>query len=88
MVVTHVAVLPLMATVLHSVVAPSVNVTVPVGVPAPGAAASTVAVKVTVWPNDALPGLAGVAVIVVVVLALLTVKASVPLLVLKFVSPP
>src|SRR5215831_9786716 len=30
---------------------PSLNVTVPVGVPAPGATALTVAVNVTVWPN-------------------------------------
>src|SRR5437588_11918452 len=30
---------------------PSENVTVPVGVPVPGATALTVAVNVTVWPN-------------------------------------
>ena len=34
-----------------SVVAPSLNVTVPVGVPDAGDAAATVAVKVTDWPN-------------------------------------
>src|SRR5262249_35855280 len=32
---------------------PSMNVTVPVGVPAPGATAATVAVKVTAWPVTA-----------------------------------
>ena len=32
---------------------PSLNVTVPVGVPAPGATAATVAVKVTAWPVTA-----------------------------------
>ena len=38
-----------------SVVDPSVNVTVPVGVPAPGATTDTVAVRVTACPNtDAL----------------------------------
>ena len=34
-----------------SVVAPSLNVTVPVGVPEPGATAFTVTVNVTDWPN-------------------------------------
>src|SRR2546427_3472944 len=34
-----------------SVVAPSLKVTVPVGVPAPGETALTVAVRVTDWPN-------------------------------------
>ena len=34
-----------------SVAAPSLKVIVPVAVPAPGAAAATVAVKVTPWPN-------------------------------------
>ena len=33
------------------VVDPSMNVTVPVGVPAPGATAATVAVNVTLWPK-------------------------------------
>jgi len=32
-------------------VAPSKNVTVPDGLPAPGALAVTIAVKVTLWPN-------------------------------------
>ena len=34
-----------------NVVEPSLNVTVPVGVPAPGETTVTVAVKVTPWPN-------------------------------------
>jgi hypothetical protein len=34
-----------------SVVAPSLNTTVPVGVPVPGACADTDAVNVTDWPN-------------------------------------
>ena len=34
-----------------SVVAPSLNTTLPVGVPVPGATADTDAVKVTGWPN-------------------------------------
>ena len=36
---------------MSSVVPPSFSVTVPVGVPAPGEAALTVAVKVTSWPK-------------------------------------
>src|SRR5205809_921127 len=36
-----------------SVMLPSRKLTVPVGVPAPGAPALTVAVKVTAWPNTA-----------------------------------
>src|SRR6266516_4835510 len=47
-----------------------VKVTVPVGVPAPGATALTVAVKVTIWPDT--DGLTE-EVTVVVLLALLTV---------------
>ena len=34
-----------------SITAPSMKVTLPVGVPAPGGEAETVAVKVTDWPN-------------------------------------
>ena len=53
-----------------SVVAPSRNVTVPLGVPAPGATAATVAVKVTLCPKtDGLEDEATV----VVVFALFTV---------------
>lgn len=42
---------PALSAPLPSVVAPSLNVTVPVGVPAPGATALTVAVNVTVCPK-------------------------------------
>src|SRR6185436_15181782 len=64
---------------------PSLNVIVPLGVPAPGAVAVTVAVKVTVWPKT--DGF-GVEASVVAVLALFTV--CVPLadvLALKLASP-
>ena len=41
---------------MPSAVVPSMNVTVPVGVPLPGELAVTVAVKVTDWPKtDGLP---------------------------------
>ena len=47
---------PALRVPVPRVVAPSLNVTVPVGVPLPGGAAVTVAVKVTAWPNtDGLP---------------------------------
>src|SRR6266516_4415702 len=69
-----------------SVVAPSRKVTVPLGLPAPGATGATVAVKVTLCPKT--DGLADEAT-VVVVLALLTVCVKTALvLVLKLVSPP
>ena len=43
---------PLASSVpVPKVVAPSLNVTVPAGVPVPGAVALTVAVKVTLCPN-------------------------------------
>jgi hypothetical protein len=54
------------------------NVTVPVGVPAPGETAATVAVKVTFWPFA--EGFCD-EVTLVVVFALLTVCATVELLV-------
>ena len=61
----------------------SMNVTVPVGVPAPGLKALTVAVKVTLCPNtEAFVEEATV----VVVLALVTVWSMLPLLPVKFVS--
>ena len=62
------------------------NCTVPVGVPAPGDTAVTVALKVTDWPNT--EGLTD-EFTAVELLALLTVwpPASVPLLVLKLPSP-
>ena len=36
---------------MERAVAPSLKVTVPVGVPAPGETALTLAVKTTAWPN-------------------------------------
>ena len=55
---------------LPIVVTPSLNRTMPVGVPAPGADAVTVAVKVTNWPNT--EGFTDEVTGGVVVLALLT----------------
>ena len=42
---------PALSVPVPRVVAPSLNVTVPVAVPLPGATAATVAVNVTDWPN-------------------------------------
>jgi hypothetical protein len=78
---------PFSATPEARVVAPSVKVTVPVGVPAPGAVAATVAVKVTVCPNT--DGLA-VELTVVLLLALFTtcgVAESLPEPLKKLPSP-
>lgn len=71
---------------LPRVVAPSLKVTVPVGVPLPGLATLIVAVNVTGWPKtDGLPVVATD----VVVLALFTVcpPDSVPLLAAKLELP-
>ena len=78
---------PELSVPVPSVVAPSLNVTVPVGVPEPGEFAITVAVNVTVWPKTV--GLWSDE-IVVVVLAVLTVcpPESVAELPLKLLSPP
>jgi hypothetical protein len=67
-------------------VVPSINVTVPVGVPAPGETALTVAVKWTGWPKTEGFWLEAT---VVELSALLTVSiaAVVDELALKFVSP-
>ena len=67
---------------------PSRNVTVPVGVPAPGAIRVSVAVKVTDWPET--EGFAD-EVTVVAELDLFTtcgLPVSEPVLPLKFPSPP
>jgi hypothetical protein len=61
-------------TVALQVCVPSLTVTVPVGVPLPGAFATTVYVKLTAWPTA--DGLGVWAVIVLVVLAGLTVWAT------------
>ena len=66
-------------------VAPSLKTTLPVGVPAPGATALTVAVKVTDWPNT--DGLAEEA-RATALLAWLTVwVTTAEVLVLKLPSP-
>src|SRR5689334_15022701 len=77
---------PALRVLVASEVAPSLKVTVPVGVPLPGATALTVAVIVTDWPNtDGFTEDASA----VVLPALLTfcVKAE-EVLVAKLVSPP
>src|SRR5215212_4674826 len=48
--VVNVAVPPAPTGTVPRITVPSLNVTVPVGVPAPGATAATVAAKVTAWP--------------------------------------
>src|SRR5258707_6097362 len=51
--VVNVAVPPAPTATVPRITLPSLNVTVPVGVVAPGATAATVAVKVTAWPVTA-----------------------------------
>ena len=77
--------MPALKVAVPSVAAPSRNVTVPVGVPTPGATALTVAVKVTAWPDaDGFTD----EVTVVELLALLTVWVmAAEVLLLKFASP-
>jgi len=76
---------PALKVAVPSVAAPSRNVTVPVGVPTPGATALTVAVKVTAWPDaDGFTD----EVTVVELLALLTVWViAAEVLELKLASP-
>ena len=76
---------PALKLAVPSVAAPSRNVTVPVGVPTPGATALTVAVKVTAWPDaDGFTD----EVTVVELPALLTVcVTAAEVLLLKFASP-
>src|SRR5690242_14105706 len=78
---------PLRVTLLARVAAPSRKLTVPLGVPDPGALAATVAVKVTVCPKT--DGL--LVEVTVVVLGSVVRSAgeaeSVPELARKFVSP-
>ena len=76
---------PELKVTVPSEVTPSKNSTVPLAVPAPGAVAATVAVKVTDWPKT--EGV--VEANVVVVLALLTTWLTAELvLVTKLTSPP
>src|SRR5262249_61580713 len=77
---------PLRGVAVRRPVVPSREVTVPVGVPAPGATAATVAVKVTDCPNTV--GFVADTT-VALLLALLTVCGSVvEMLLEKLVSPP
>ena len=78
--------LPLESVLFPRVVEPSLKVTVPVGVPLPGAAAETVAVKVTDWPKT--DGFADdVTVVVVASFVTVWVRTDVKLPV-KLLSPP
>src|SRR5690242_7628405 len=71
---------------LPSLVAPSLKVTLPVGAPALGGAAATVAVKVTVWP--AVAGFAAeVSLAVTAALLTVCVTGEAALLVVKLESP-
>jgi len=63
--------LPLSATLLQIAVAPSLNVTVPLGVPVAGATGLTAAVNVTAWPNT--DGFADEVTVVVVAATAVTV---------------
>ena len=66
--------------------APSLNVTVPVGVPVPGATTLTVAVKVTDWPKT--DGFTLEASAVVVVFWFTVCVRTAEVLPESFVSPP
>jgi hypothetical protein len=69
------------------IVAPlSLNVTVPVGVPAPGETAATVAVKVTDWPK--VEGFCDELIVVVVEAWLTTCDRADEVLAVKLVSAP
>ena len=82
------AVPPLRLTGLPKAEPSMENCTVPVGVPAPGATALTVAVKLTDWPKT--EGLTEEATVVVVLAGLTTwVRGEAVLsLILKKMSPP
>jgi hypothetical protein len=76
--------LPLLRETVLRMVEPSLKLTVPVGVPAPGALAVTLAVKDTTSPKfDVL----GAALTAVLVPSWLTVSVAVPELVAKLLSP-
>jgi len=77
---------PANATVPSAVV-PSLNVTLPVGVPTPGATTLTVVLKVTAWPNtDGLSEeLTVVAVFAGLIVSWNTVAGLLPV---KLASPP
>ena len=69
-----------------SVVAPSLNTTLPVGVPVPGATADTDAVNVTGWPNT--DGDPDDEMAVAVSISLATCEAVFDVLPVKVVLPP
>src|SRR5207244_658538 len=62
------------------------NVTVPVGVPAPGATAATVAVKVTAWPNTV--GLGDAATVMALLPWFTVTVLDAEVLLVKVLSPP
>lgn len=78
--------LPLLSATEPRLVAPSLKVMVPLGVPAPGATAVTVAVKVTFWPKTA--GFAEEIRVVAVLAAFTTSGTMLDVLEEKFASPP
>ena len=77
---------PLLSVPVPSAVAPSLKVTVPPGVPAPGLFADTVAVKVTDWPKS--DGLADETTAVVVASLFTVCVNEAETLPVKFASPP
>ena len=77
--------LPAAKPAVPSVVAPSRNVTVPVGVPEPGKSALTVAVNVTAWPKT--DGFAEEATVVELFARLTVCVMAVEVLELKLLSP-
>ena len=77
---------PAVNVLAPNVVAPSLKVAVPIGVPDPGAVAATVAVKVTDWPNA--EGLAEEATAVVVFAVFTVCVSAEEVLALKLPLPP
>ena len=85
--VLNVAVLPAIVTPDASVAFPSVKLSVPVGVPAPGGAALTVAVKTTAWPCSDGLGDEATATVLEATLTCCGADESSPMLVWKLPSP-
>ena len=77
--------LPELKAAVARVAAPSRKVTVPVGVPAPGETALTVAVKVTAWPNT--DGFTDEVTVVELEAFLTVCVMAAEVLLLKFMSP-
>ena len=79
---------PLASVPVPKVVVPSSNLTLPVGVPVPGAVGVTVAVNVSDCPNVEGSGVAAVKLVVVAAWLTVCVRAvAEDVLVLKFASP-